>query len=401
MRNTSIYGVFYLFLKGDGYKMTTNYKFPITNNQWSTSTAMLTMKLKFSDNVILSSLYWYRGSTNSSPTVTPRIYSINGQLIGSGLGVSETTRAIGWYKLDLTSPVKLEKNVEYYIGFYFFNGAPIGSGSTTTPSTFQLGSNMSLIYNSMYSGTGDSLPTSINNNVLLSIGFDYVSFSNKFLISLEDKYYSIINQSPVVTGTSASSTYSNYIPSLAFNGLTNTSTTDFWSSSAATGWLSFTLNENMGLSSYSLYTRSSGDVTTSPKSWTFEGSSDGITWNVLDTQKDITNWANTSYHKMFLMKNTFFYRHYRINVSANNGSSLYVQIVEVQFEVRPRFVVMSNPREDDYLKYGMDKNAQVEMESTFVQKSTIQTSEESIGSGKVFKQKLDTSKMPIKKASIT
>ena len=59
-----------------------------------------------------------------------------------------------------------------------------------------------------------------------------------------------------------------------------------------------------------------------PKSWTFEGSEDDISWNTLDTQSNITNWeipttnsiTNLTEMKQFIFENNTAYRHYRINI---------------------------------------------------------------------------------------
>lgn len=67
-----------------------------------------------------------------------------------------------------------------------------------------------------------------------------------------------------------------------------------------------------------------------PKNWTFEGSSDGVNWTVLDTQ---TNQSQTldNVEVVYKTTNTNAYSYYRINISANNGASDYVAISELKF----------------------------------------------------------------------
>lgn len=255
------------------------------------------MKLKFSKAVLLSSLYWYRGTTNTSPTVTPRVYNVNGQLIGSGIGLSEATRVVGWYRVDFSAPVKLEANAEYLIGFHFLNGVPIGSGNTPTPTVFQISEGLSLTYNSMYSGTTDIMPTTVNNNVLLSIGFDYITYSNKFLISSEDKYYSLfakesVNQIPKMTTNNlpsgevlSSSTYATASEWKVFDR----DLTTFWQTNSiiSNQWLRYKFVSPINITSY---TMTNDSITLAPKNFKLQGSNDDQTYIDLDIRTNITDW---------------------------------------------------------------------------------------------------------------
>lgn len=62
------------------------------------------------------------------------------------------------------------------------------------------------------------------------------------------------------------------------------------------------------------------------KTWEVLGSNDGVTWDVLDTRTD-QSWADRNQIKEFNFDNETAYTTYRINVIANNGSSL-IQISE-------------------------------------------------------------------------
>ena len=59
-----------------------------------------------------------------------------------------------------------------------------------------------------------------------------------------------------------------------------------------------------------------------PKDWKLEGSNDGTNWTTLDQQSGIT-FANRFERKVFLIDNVTAYSHYRLNVSAYNGSNLF------------------------------------------------------------------------------
>ena len=45
---------------------------------------------------------------------------------------------------------------------------------------------------------------------------------------------------------------------------------------------------------YRIWVRSGYHTTDTPKNWTFEASNDGLSWDILDTRSDITDWPDTS-----------------------------------------------------------------------------------------------------------
>ena len=63
-------------------------------------------------------------------------------------------------------------------------------------------------------------------------------------------------------------------------------------------------------------------------SWTFEGSNNNTTWEILDTQDNITWTENPK--QQFVFFNTIAYRYYRFNVSKKNGTNS-VTINTIQF----------------------------------------------------------------------
>lgn len=57
--------------------------------------------------------------------------------------------------------------------------------------------------------------------------------------------------------------------------------------------------------------------------------------------------------------------------------------------------------ESNFLIHGKDKNGEIDMHLMLKHRSYQSTGSNILGSGKVFKQKIDTTKIPIKKATIT
>ncbi len=112
-----------------------------------------------------------------------------------------------------------------------------------------------------------------------------------------------------------------HLPYLAFNH-TLTDTFDSWvtADGFSTGWLCYKFSTKQKIEKYSLLSEIAY-ATRAPKSWTFEGSNDGSTWTVLDSETAISGWSD-NVRKTFSFNNSNYYLYYRINISANNGASL-------------------------------------------------------------------------------
>jgi hypothetical protein len=91
--------------------------------------------------------------------------------------------------------------------------------------------------------------------------------------------------------------------------INNTTT---WAGTTNGGWLSYNFPTSRIIIRYGFV--SSVNNSQSPRTWTFEGSNDGINWTVLDTQTNFTTVINTFYS--FTFTNTTPYTFYRINVTA-------------------------------------------------------------------------------------
>jgi len=94
---------------------------------------------------------------------------------------------------------------------------------------------------------------------------------------------------------SASSQYSNlYRASKAFGGPTDQY---FSGHHLKTGWLQISFPTPTIVKSYSL-SRAQGNKFT-PKDWNFAGSNDGVTWDILDSQKNVDDWNGSNSVKDF------------------------------------------------------------------------------------------------------
>ena len=89
---------------------------------------------------------------------------------------------------------------------------------------------------------------------------------------------------------------------------------------------------------YRIWPRINDTNSNQPKTWTFQGSNDDISWNNLDIQSNITNWEQTNSNsvtnltemKEFKIINNEFYKYYRIYILESNGNNSYKSIGELQ-----------------------------------------------------------------------
>lgn len=91
------------------------------------------------------------------------------------------------------------------------------------------------------------------------------------------------------------------------------------SSKGYVGWVS--LNGKVLVKAYQLRGRPS--FTQYPTSWNFEGSDDGVNWNIIDIQTNISDYINQQPRLFLIPENNRPYKYHRINVlSAVNHASL-------------------------------------------------------------------------------
>ena len=135
--------------------------------------------------------------------------------------------------------------------------------------------------------------------------------------------------------------YSNseHSPYKAFDGIKHnagdSNTNCYWhGSSGGNGYIGIDLGEDMMIKGYMI--RSSTVNNQTPDSWTFEGSRDGIIWDILDTKTTVGMGNSEDLEVMF--SQTYSYRYYRINVTAVNPLCSYNTwcLDEMQFYKIPK-----------------------------------------------------------------
>lgn len=113
------------------------------------------------------------------------------------------------------------------------------------------------------------------------------------------------------SGTAAASSVAGGdVAWLAFNRNTGT----FWeSNSSNSAWLSYQFPTGRIIKRYGFFTNSNN--ARNIRTWTFEGSNNGSTWVVLDTQTNFVTGVST-FHSFDISANTTSYTYYRINITA-------------------------------------------------------------------------------------
>lgn len=234
---------------------------------------------------------------------------------------------------------------------------------------------------------------------------------NKFLITTEDNSaYSLVPSEtidlvPKMTSNTAPSgqvIYRNYYSSNYPWYVFNKSTAGHWSppsGNIVNQYVGYTFPEKQIVNRYSVQFTNSSSFGAAPKEWRLEASSDGLDWITIDTQTDQTNWS-TLESRTFDIDNTTPYLSYRIYFLSNNGDASWLYIGSIYFIqiINPSLILLDDS-ESNFLNHGMGKGY-IEMHSRISNKKYINSTTIELGSGKVFKQMIDTSKGSIKQVEI-
>jgi hypothetical protein len=243
---------------------------------------------------------------------------------------------------------------------------------------------------------------------------------DKILISSKDEYYSVISEVmgaetaiPKMTSNTtpsgrafASSIYSTtYDAWRAFNNLTEAEGYSSANGSGGVGYLGYEFVNPIVIGKYAVRSMSTLSILNRmPKDWTFEGSNNGTDWIILDIQVNQI-WATISTEKEYFIDISKInsYKMYRINWTANNGVPYtgFDELKMYEFIAPNLLLVLSNQSEQIFLNHGMNKDTSIDLTSSkILERRYIVQDNSQLGSGKVFKQKIDTTKISIKNAMI-
>lgn len=111
----------------------------------------------------------------------------------------------------------------------------------------------------------------------------------------------------------------------AFDGNTDS----YWQASATTGDIAYDFGSGVTptIAYYSVTGGSSIDLTRAPKTWILQGSNNNSTWTDIDTQTNVPTFT-TAEQRYYNTTNTTAYRYYRLHITANQGNSSNLDVVE-------------------------------------------------------------------------
>ena len=139
-----------------------------------------------------------------------------------------------------------------------------------------------------------------------------------------------------VTDSSPAYVWDNYkyLADYAFDSVKNNNGSRWIASRADHMYFVYSFNNPTRVNGISLSTPGSGlgsyTSARAPKDWTFEGSNDGATWAVLDTQSGETDWSEGE-DRYYEFGNMAKYKYYKFDCTANNSSSDVLQLMEIEF----------------------------------------------------------------------
>ncbi|GAB6930070.1 hypothetical protein JCM10914A_40530 [Paenibacillus sp. JCM 10914] len=279
-----------------------------------------------------------------------------------------------------------------------------GGSNVTTVQTL----NSNTTWYRYYRAKGVSGVTSSNPRTQ-EIEFKAYIPTNKFLLSSENsKYYSLTpeykGKSTVIPNMTSNNTPRGRVFASSINSVNQdawyafSQITGGWYSAinSTTGYLGYEFNDSIIINKYSLQF----STTARPVSWLFQGSDDGVIWVDLDSRVDQATSTGIEYFYEF--ENINIYKLYRINVmSISSGFSQFaIQYFKMFEYIPPKLILLDDLSEENFIKYGMDKETSIDTYSPMNTQSFAVDQSETLGSGKVFKQTIDKSKLPIKNVSI-
>jgi hypothetical protein len=209
------------------------------------------------------------------------------------------------------------------------NYRAISSGNFSNLAIWQDDSLGYFFTSSILPGSSDNVFTN-NFTVNINTSFEVSSLRNTTFIPPTNLALMSIPQmssNTTPSGTAAASSV-NTVSTSAWNAFDRNSATIWQSANVAGQWLSYQFPTGRIIKRYGFSTFNNSLQL--PRTWTFEGSNNGSTWAVLDTQTNFST-AISTFYSFDISANITSYTYYRINVSAvQGGGSNATTIAELE-----------------------------------------------------------------------
>ncbi|MCE5169644.1 hypothetical protein LQV63_09995 [Paenibacillus profundus] len=168
----------------------------------------------------------------------------------------------------------------------------------------------------------------LNKSLIELSGGEYRTYKSMF--NVDDKTTAIPKMTSNTTPSGRAFAKDIYTPAneewKAFNQVDDEE--GYVSKNSNAGYLGYEFDKSIPIVKYAVRSmNSSSKLSRLPKDWTFEGSNDGVIWDVLDTQKSQT-WTTLRTDKEYIIKEPKPYKMYRLNWTANPSN--YTTINELK-----------------------------------------------------------------------
>ncbi|GEM_PF-6529776 len=202
----------------------------------------------------------------------------------------------------------------------------------------------------------------------------------------------------------ASSVYSSsYGPYLAFNRIDDQQGY-VTQNGVIEGHLGYEFDNSIIVGKYSIRSGTSPETSTinaMPKNWTFEGSNDGVKWEVLDTQTDQV-WTAALSDKTYSISIPQSFKMYRLNWITNNGFRNYTNINELKmYQFSPGIMYeLNSVSESNFVNYGIENEEVIDFTQAIQEIVLVAQSSSMLGSGRLYEHQLDLSRRRVKNIKI-
>lgn len=176
--------------------------------------------------------------------------------------------------------------------------------------------------------THDAVNGSILNGIIETTTIETIASPSKLILTIDTKSailgVNVANDSKKASASSAPD--DRYLPKSAFDGINGNAYNYWFSKTASNEWIKYDFDKSPKI--IGTYTIAPRNSTGAPKSWTFEGSNDNISWDILDTQINQINWMPYE-ERDYSFSNNKSYRYYRFFFTSNNGAST-INVTEIK-----------------------------------------------------------------------
>ena len=271
-------------------------------------------------------------SANGMNSLSDTVSAGSGSLAGSLLSLNQTWNTTGAptaIKLNVTNTASgaAAKLMDLQVGGASMFSVATNGNLATTGIT-----NSSLTQGSVLFAGASGVESQDNNNYYWDSSTQRLAIGGYLGGSVYPLSAMTANSLPSPYVASASSVSGGYPEYQAFDR--NAST--FWASlvNNPTGWIAIDLGSTTTINRYQVQATSAGG-NVNPKNWTLEGSTTGA-WAgeqvILDTQTNQTSLMTGGTILTYTLSSPQSYRYFRLNVSANNGATNYLEVASFNLQ---------------------------------------------------------------------